>query len=121
MGADGNPEPFRSTASTSDGRTSLLRARIDDADNAPVVTLTGELDLSTVPALRGCLAPLEGRVIVDLRGVSFLDSSGIGALVAARKALSNRGGDLTLRAPSSRVRRVLELTGLGPWVIGGSP
>jgi anti-anti-sigma factor len=103
-----------------DGQGARLHARVDQHDNAPIVMLTGEVDLSTLPELRACLAPLEGHVIVDLYGVSFLDCSGIGVLVATRNALSSNGGDLMLRSPTSRVRRVFELTGLGAWVIGGA-
>jgi anti-anti-sigma factor len=114
-----DPESGEWNASMFDGRPTRLYARVDQHDDAPIVMLTGEVDLSTLPELRACLAPLEGRVIVDLYGVSFLDSSGIGVLVAARKALSSNGGDLMLRSPRYGVRRVLELTGLGAWVIGG--
>jgi anti-anti-sigma factor len=114
-----NPDSVKWSAPKVDDRSAHLYARVDQHDHSPIVMLTGEIDLSTLAELRACLAPLQGRVIVDLYGVSFLDSSGIGVLVAARKALSSDGGDLMLRSPTSRVRRVLELTGLGAWVIGG--
>ena len=53
----------------------------------PMVHVRGEIDLATAPALRACLLALEGDVIVDLSEVDFLDSTGIGVLVAQRKRL----------------------------------
>jgi len=52
-------------------------------------------------------------VIVDLENVTFLDSSGMGTFVAARKRLTAKAGTLTLRAPQPQVQRAIEATGLG--------
>jgi anti-anti-sigma factor len=90
----------------------LLRIRVQRIDGAPVVYLTGELDLSTIGELATALDQLEGSLVVDLEGVSFMDSSGIRTIVAARKRVLDDGGDLQLRAPQAHVRRVLEITGL---------
>ena len=56
----------------------------------------------------------EGRtdVVVNLHDVTYLDSCGIGALVAKCVSLRKAGGDLKLLCPSDRCRRVLEITGL---------
>jgi len=64
----------------------------------------------------GALAELVDQgiyhLVVDLEQVSFLDSSGIGVLMGVQRRLREHGGSLRLAAPSARVRRVLELTGV---------
>ncbi len=55
---------------------------------------------------------LGGRVIVDLTNVTFIDSSGLGALISALKALRANGGDLVLCSMSAQVRTVFEITRL---------
>ena len=51
------------------------------------------------------------RIELELSGVEFIDSSGLEALLVANRLVADRGGELTLVAPSPRVLRVLELTG----------
>jgi stage II sporulation protein AA (anti-sigma F factor antagonist) len=84
-----------------------------DQDGTTVVGVSGEVDLASSPDLTACLDQVDGVVVVDLSDVTFLDSSGMGALVAARKRLQADGGDLTVRAPRDNVRGALEATGLG--------
>lgn len=83
-----------------------------------VVALSGEVDLATGPAVRACLHELVGggarHVVVDLRQVSFLDSIGLGVLVAGYKLLRERdpAGSLRLVCTNERVVEVFALTGL---------
>jgi anti-sigma B factor antagonist len=83
-----------------------------------VVDVGGELDLYTAPSFRESVLEAAGdtdppKVIVDFRGLDFIDSSGLGAIVACLKHLRERGGDLALAAPEgSGLRRLLDLTGL---------
>ena len=82
-----------------------------------VLVVHGEVDVTTTPRVRARLVAMlsDGRpqVIVDLEGVRFLDSSGLGALVAALKLARSRGGELRLVCEHQRsVRKVLEVTGL---------
>jgi anti-sigma B factor antagonist len=83
-----------------------------------VIDVGGELDLYTAPSFRESVLEAAGdndppRVIVDFRGLDFIDSSGLGAIVACLKHLRERGGDLALAAPEgSGLRRLLDLTGL---------
>jgi anti-anti-sigma factor len=82
-----------------------------------VLTAGGELDLATAPELERLVMPLvrEGReVVVDLRGLDFMDSSGVRILIAAHAAAEESGGRfLILRTePGSPVQRVLEISGL---------
>jgi anti-anti-sigma factor len=80
------------------------------------VAASGELDLAARDALRDALAPLTGNVVVDLRQVTFLDSSCIGVIAGAGQRLRERGGDLRLRNPADVPRRALEITGLEIWI-----
>jgi anti-anti-sigma factor len=89
---------------------------IDVDGDETVVHPVGEIDLETSASLRQALAPLHGRVVVDLGEVSFIDSSGMSVFAVTRKRLAGDGGTLTLRAPRPHVRRVLEITGLDVWL-----
>ena len=82
-----------------------------------VLSVRGELDLYTAPALRDrvLVAADEGqrRLVIDLSGVPFMDSSGLGVIVACLKRLRESGGDLALvTAPGSPPSKLLSLTGL---------
>jgi anti-anti-sigma factor len=78
-----------------------------------VVLASGELDLAARDALRAAIAPLAGRVVIDLEDVTFLDSSCIGVLAGAGQRLRELGGELQIRNPADVPRRALEITGLG--------
>ncbi|MBL1110453.1 STAS domain-containing protein [Streptomyces sp. 5-8] len=81
-----------------------------------VVTVTGEIDhTSTGPLIRAlALGALDARphVVVDMRHVTFMDSSGINVLLAARLDLTSAGGRLRLAGAQDSVRRTLEIVGV---------
>jgi anti-sigma B factor antagonist len=80
-----------------------------------VVALRGGLDVqyaARVAVALGDVAAREPDIIVDLAGLEFIDSSGVAALVRARKRARHAGGDLLLAAPQQQVVRVLTLTRL---------
>jgi anti-sigma B factor antagonist len=82
-----------------------------------VVTPTGEIDAHTAPQLRATiLDELDDRrvnvLVIDLSGVSFLDSSALGVLVGTLKRMRERGGRLEIVLPASHARRVFEITAL---------
>lgn len=81
-----------------------------------VVRPEGRLNMVAAPALRKQLGGLvdEGRsrVVVDLSGVDFIDSSGLGALISGLKSARQAGGDLRIAAPTRQVSTVLEITNL---------
>ncbi len=83
-----------------------------DDPSAPVIRLSGELDLASVESTKAGVAPYLAaspqRVVFDLEGLTFMDSSGIALLVQ----ISNDVGQVTLIHPSPIVHRVLEATGL---------
>jgi anti-sigma B factor antagonist len=84
-----------------------------------VLRIDGDVDACTAPHLRERVMDLAGNgtvhIIADLRGVGFLDSAGLGALVAARKELRGRAGSQGSWAgsPQSRVAGDTSLTDLG--------
>lgn len=87
-----------------------------DTEGSPIVRLSGEIDVANagrIPAQ--VLAALEFAgpgVVLDMAAVTFIDSTGIGALIAARNACLAADRELRLRQPSEQVKRMLSLTGL---------
>jgi anti-sigma B factor antagonist len=90
-------------------------AGVEERDGALVVQLAGELDLYNAHAVReelmAAAARSPERIVVDLSGVTFIDSTGLGVLIEARTALENRRAFL-LAAPGLETRRALEISGL---------
>ena len=87
------------------------------SDGVLVVDVRGTLDAATVDALREALlstlhAQRPATMIVDLTFVTFMDSMGIGALVAGYNAAREVGSRFVLRNPSEFVHRQLRVTGL---------
>jgi anti-sigma B factor antagonist len=86
---------------------------VGGAGDRVVIAVSGEVDLASAPQLEQCLlAHGDGDVTVDLARVSFLDSSGLHALVVARNHLRQRGHELRTINEQDHVRRAIELTGL---------
>jgi len=81
-----------------------------------VLSVRGEVDVYTAPKFREGLIELvtEGKhqIIVDLEGVDFLDSTGLGVLVGGLKRLRSHDGDLVLVCTQNRILKVFEITGL---------
>ena len=81
-----------------------------------VLAVSGEVDVATVPRLReqlhGLVAEGNTRIVVDLDGVDFLDSTGLGVLVGALKRVRSSDGELSLVCTQPRIRKVFEVTGL---------
>ncbi len=87
------------------------------AAGVALVEVSGELDLHSAPQLRAELGrALENnaspRIVVDLAGVTFLDSTGVGVLVGALKRAREAQGALLICGAQTRVRRVFQITGL---------
>jgi anti-anti-sigma factor len=86
------------------------------SDPAPVLVLTGELDVYEAPVFRSELFSIidEGhrRVVVDCAGMAFIDSAGLATLVDAQRRLAANDGQLVLRAVRSSSRRIFEITDL---------
>jgi anti-sigma B factor antagonist len=93
-----------------------LTIDIHQKDEEIVVMVAGEIDAFTAPKLREELFPLaEGEnkcITVNLRDVSYLDSTGLGVFVGLFKQLKENGGELKLMELSDRLVRLFEITGL---------
>ncbi len=87
-----------------------------DSSAGTVVAVTGELDVFTAPALeqelQRCIESGKADIVVDLSGVDFLDSTGLGVMVKALKWAREAGGGLRVVATEERITKVFTITGL---------
>jgi anti-sigma B factor antagonist len=99
-----------------DGCWARPRARRRAAGQRDDAAYGGELDAFTAPDLvdvcRSVYASGAREVVIDLTDTSFLDSSGLRALVGLQQLFGRDGGAVRLSQPSKPVMRVLEITGL---------
>lgn len=83
-----------------------------DPSGAPVISVSGELDISNADSLKAAVSSVTAqrpdRLIFDLSGLRFMDSAGIAVLIGATTEV----GTVYLRKPSAIIKRVVELTGL---------
>jgi len=81
-----------------------------------VLAPQGKLNLVSAPAVKARVDELvrggDVRIVVDLGGVEFIDSSGLGALIGGLKSARQAGGDVRIAAPGEQVKAVLRLTNL---------
>jgi len=93
-----------------------LRVEVSGPAEAPLVTVSGELDVATSPRLRRHLDDAVDAgardVRVDLSLVGFMDSSGLGTLMAVHHRLREHGGNITIVGATPAVRKILEITAL---------
>ena len=98
------------------GSTSFT-ARVLPGTSATTIALSGELDLATLPILQETLIRTEAdgvtAIVIDLVELTFIESSALHALVAARERAEATGCQLLLFGAKPEVRRVFELTGQG--------
>jgi anti-anti-sigma factor len=108
------------STTTSSRVTALAQLHIDTNHPSAVtarVAVVGVVDLATTALLRERLLRLlrdqrPDLLDIDLSGVTFLDCTGLGALIAVRNAAIEAGGQMRLSHPQPIVRRVLEVTGV---------
>ena len=85
-------------------------------DGLGLLTLTGEVDLYTAPRFKDDLVALiesdAADVVIDLSGVTFIDSTALGVIISGVKRLHERDGRLAIVAGSRPVVRILDITGL---------
>ncbi|MFI2640787.1 STAS domain-containing protein [Streptomyces sp. NPDC018610] len=92
-----------------------LSINMSHTSGVRVVTACGEIDLDSAPQLLDALTADDAATqvtVVDLSGVTFMDSSGINTLIAAHHAAQRHGGRLRLAAPSPAVSETLGIVGL---------
>ena len=90
--------------------------RIEQHGDSAVVVPTGELDLATAPALEEALGRAfesgSARVVLDLRELEFIDSSGLRTLLTARRKADEAGAAFSLVAGHRGLERTLEIAGV---------
>lgn len=90
-----------------------MNIALEHADDGTILAISGRLDYVSAPELREAItrAVHEGntRLILDLRRVPFIDSSGLGALVGGLKQARDAGGDLRIARPLPEVLDILAL------------
>lgn len=90
---------------------------VDHSDGRVAARLSGDLDIVTSDAVKRELAQLiddgNNAVALDLSDVGFVDSSGLGVLVAIHRHAEAQGSSFALRSITPQVRRLFEITRLG--------
>jgi anti-anti-sigma factor len=108
--------PLASASLDGDSSSHGLNVRVTIGSDSAQLSLSGEMDLSNADLLTAVVAHhlQQGHreLHVDLADLSFLDGSGLGALVNARNQCLAAQGTLTLTAVSPQVRRILDITNL---------
>ena len=93
-----------------------LHIKAITAGDCAVLLITGEMDVYTSPKFRKQVVDLAANgtihIIADLRGLDFLDSTGLGALVGSLKRLRVRQGSLMVVTSGGRILRLFQITGL---------
>jgi anti-anti-sigma factor len=92
-----------------------IRIEVGSTEGATLITVDGELDVATADRLVGAVAELVERnepIVLDLRHVSFLDSSGMRALLEVSDHAAGLGRPVGLLQPSIAVTRLLDLVDL---------
>jgi anti-sigma B factor antagonist len=92
------------------GQTPTFDVDVSRSGTFDVVTVRGEIDLVTAPLFSDAFVGLGSRIIVDLRAVSFMDSSGLAVLVREKGRMED--GELRIVADGLAVLRLFELSGL---------
>jgi anti-sigma B factor antagonist len=81
-----------------------------------VVSVGGEIDVYTAPRLRDTITELVGQgvhhIVIDMEGVEFLDSTGLGVLVGGLKKVRTHDGSLELVCTQERLLKIFRITGL---------
>lgn len=93
-----------------------LKIESKESGGVGVITLDGEVDVYTAPKLKSRLVDLvdEGKykIIVDLRKVDFMDSSGLGVLVGGLKRVKSHKGTIALVCNQENILKIFRITGL---------
>jgi anti-sigma B factor antagonist len=87
-----------------------------EQQGASILTLRGEIDVYTAPQLRQAIVDIvDGgatRLVVDMRSVEFLDSTGLGVLVDGLRRVKTKDGSLSIVATQDKILKIFDITGL---------
>jgi anti-sigma B factor antagonist len=89
---------------------------VEGGSRTTIVRLSGDIDVYNSPRVGQDLDQVIRAgfvtIVLDLEGLRFIDSSGLGVVVRAAKQARDAGGQILLRRPTPSIRKVLEITGL---------
>ncbi len=89
---------------------------VESVDDVPVIRAVGELEIATVPEMRAVVAEVSERrpraLLFDFSKITYMDSSGLGILVSAKKRLGADQGEVVLITEQPAVLKALSLSGL---------
>ncbi|MFN8109152.1 MAG: STAS domain-containing protein [Thermoleophilia bacterium] len=94
-----------------------VHVEVAELGDGVLVTVTGVVDALSLPEVSRELTDAQrgsGTVYVDLAGVTFMDSRGLGSLIAANERSREGAAPMRIYRPSDAVRRLLEVSGVGP-------
>ena len=93
-----------------------LETQLKEIDGTKVLDVTGEIDVYTAPQFRDAVNTVinsgQKHLVVDMTNVTYMDSSGFGALLSATRRLRPQGGTVNLVKVSSAIDRILTITRL---------
>ena len=93
-----------------------LETALREVDGTTILDVTGEIDVYTAPqfkdAVNGIIAAGQKHLVVNMTDVTYMDSSGFGALLSATRRLRPQGGTVNLVKVSSAIDRILRITRL---------
>jgi len=93
-----------------------LKVEINKLGEQAIVSVAGEIDAYTAPKLREAIIPLaeepNPNITINLKNVSYMDSTGLGVFVGLLKSVRKNGGQLNLVELSDRLERLFSITGL---------
>jgi anti-sigma B factor antagonist len=93
-----------------------LSLQTREVDSRTIVAVGGEIDVYTAPKLRDKITELVGEghqdLVIDMEGVDFLDSTGLGVLVGGLKRVRAHDGSLRLVCSQERILKIFRITGL---------
>lgn len=93
-----------------------LSLELREVDGATIIAVQGEIDVYTAPKLRDSITELVAggahHLVVDMEGVDFLDSTGLGVLVGGLKKVRAHDGSLKLVCTQERLLKIFRITGL---------
>lgn len=92
----------------------MFAVSIETVDRTAICRVQGDADAASAPALREALVALTAfrRVIIDFSGVPFIDSAGLGCLIAGARRMYASNGDVVLSCPRRAVGRLLRNVGM---------
>lgn len=90
-----------------------MRVKNTEADGITITEVEGEINITTSPELKKSFESIRtNKVVIDMKNVGYIDSSGLATLVELLKKLKQKGGNLSLSQVSEKVKSLFEITKL---------